>query len=315
LCLRVIRNSSETSINMKQIAPLSLLLSASLFLLFCFPVAAETLYTADLPSFSNSTINGVSTNRTVSVFASGYSGRVNQITWAQDGYLYAANTDLNRILKISSSGAVTTFASGDLLSNPTGIAFDSLGVMYVANYAFPTGGTVLKLLSDGSMSQFSVGTIGSGGGSLAFDNSGFLYAAAYVEGIVYRLNTDGQVSVFASGFSSPTGLAFDSHGDLYVANQTGSISRVIPNGTVSTFSSDTLLSGVNSVAFDSLDNLYVGNAGSGQILTVDSSGVATVYANGVGSVTGIAFVPEPSTYALLLFSGAASLWHLKRRKS
>ena len=46
------------------------------------------------------------------------------------------------------------------------------------------------------------------------------------------------VSTFASGFNQPDGLAFDSAGNLYVANVgNNTVSEVTPAGVVSTFAS------------------------------------------------------------------------------
>ena len=39
----------------------------------------------------------------------------------------------NSILKVDSSGNVTTFASGGLIGFPSGLAFDSSGILYVSD--------------------------------------------------------------------------------------------------------------------------------------------------------------------------------------
>ena len=52
-----------------------------------------------------------------------------------------------------------------------------------------------------------------------------------------KVTPAGVVSTFASGFNGPAGLAFDSAGNLYVANDDGTVSEVTPAGVVSTFAS------------------------------------------------------------------------------
>ena len=53
---------------------------------------------------------------------------------------------------------------------------------------------------------------------LAFDSSGNLYVAESGQNIVQKITPTGSRSTFASGLSTPQGLAFDSSGNLYVAN-------------------------------------------------------------------------------------------------
>jgi len=52
---------------------------------------------------------------------------------------------------------------------------------------------------------------------LAFDSGGNLYAANEAGGQVLRIDPSGQMSLFAGGLGCAQGLAFDSSGDLYVA--------------------------------------------------------------------------------------------------
>ena len=53
---------------------------------------------------------------------------------------------------------------------------------------------------------------------LAFDTSGNLYVANTLSNTIYKITPDGNVSTFASGLNGPMGLAFDNSCNLYVAN-------------------------------------------------------------------------------------------------
>jgi hypothetical protein len=65
---------------------------------------------------------------------------------------------------------------------------------------------------------------------------------------VIKITPQGDVSTLPTGFNGPTGLAFDSNGDLFVANSSGTtISEVTPDGSVSTFASG--LADPNCLAF------------------------------------------------------------------
>ncbi len=56
---------------------------------------------------------------------------------------------------------------------------------------------------------------------MAIDADGNLYGSRYGGGPVFKYNTEGEISIFADGFSDPNGLAFDSQGRLYIADNTG----------------------------------------------------------------------------------------------
>ena len=61
-------------------------------------------------------------------------------------------------------------------------------------------------------------------------------------GTITQITPGGAQSTFASGFSFPTGLAFNSAGNLFVADNTfGSITKITPGGAQSTF-----VSGLNN---------------------------------------------------------------------
>ena len=56
---------------------------------------------------------------------------------------------------------------------------------------------------------------------VAFDANGNLYEADEGSGSVFRFTPAGAKTTFASGFSTPADLAFDSSGNLFISNFTG----------------------------------------------------------------------------------------------
>jgi sugar lactone lactonase YvrE len=130
------------------------------------------------------------------------------------------------------------------------------------------------------------------------------------------------VNTFAStNLNVPTGLAFDSSGNLYAAN-TG-------NSTISKFNSSgvyqsNITSNLNSpigLAFDSSGNLYAANSTSKTISKFDSSGTfLTSWSTGATAIPKfLAFkpvtVPEPSTYALATIATGVMAYLARRRKA
>jgi streptogramin lyase len=158
------------------------------------------------------------------------------------------------LFRIDVNGELTEY-SGDI-TNPTGIAFDSNGQMFVSSRL---DGTVYRITPFKEAVPF-VGNLGIATG-IAFDRSGTMYVgdrtgtiykvneigeekswvqlepsvsayhlavgpddALYVTGptvtsfdSVWRIDQSGKVSAFYKGLGRPQGLAFDERGNLYLA--------------------------------------------------------------------------------------------------
>ena len=242
------------------------------------------------------------------------------ITFDSQGNLYESDDQNNSIIKISSDGNVSTFASGALFQNPSGIAFDSQGNLFVENYNWVNQTSVVKVTPQGTASQFA--SIQGGGSGLAIDSSDNLYAVNYAYGQIYKIDSSGNLSTFAStGISAPTSLVFNSAGELFAsfqgwANSSAQILKFEPNGTSSTFynfGSNPNGLGLNDLAFDSNDNLY---ARYGASIYKFQNGNISTFATGIqgGSGLTIGGVPEPSTYALFGL-GTIGMLVVMRRKS
>ena len=189
----------------------------------------------------------------------------------------------------SRTPTVSTFASG--FDSAAGMAFDSAGNLYVANFA---GDTVSKVTPTGVVSTFATGF--NRPSALAFD-AGNLYVANEYAGTVSKVTPAGVVSTFASGLDWPDALAFDA-GNLYVANYLNvgndlgnTVSEVTPAGVVSTFASG--FDGPEGLAFDSAGNLYVANGLvnvlSDTVSKVTPAGLVSTFAGGFLGPASLAF--------------------------
>jgi sugar lactone lactonase YvrE len=150
-------------------------------------------------------------------------------------------------------GTKATFASTNL-NNPTGLAFDTSGNLYVANFL---GNTISKFNSSGGYVSNISGLSGPVG--LAFDSTGILYVASGINTIGKFNASDTYIgSISDPNLNSPTGLAFDISGNLYASCYNTTISKFNSSGTyVSSINSH--LYNPNGLAFDSSGNLYVAN--------------------------------------------------------
>jgi DNA-binding beta-propeller fold protein YncE len=150
------------------------------------------------------------------------------------------------------------------LVQPDGLAVGEDNSIYVGRNFFTGVSDLLRITSSGDVAPIASFPTFIGG--LTLDSAGTLFGSLFASdgsASVFKIEA-GTVSTFASGLPccAAEGLAFSPSGDLYVANfNDGSISKVAPNGGVSTFLGG--LGGPFGVAFRG-NSLFVGdNANNG----------------------------------------------------
>lgn len=149
-----------------------------------------------------------------------------------DGNIYVTSFMDARVYRVTPAGAVTPFITAGL-TGPVGLAFDTSGNLYVANF----GGAAVKAFKPDGTPLTTWGAAGTLG-----------------------------------GLATPTGLAFDTAGNLYISEQNnGRVLRTPANG-VGTTTWVTLGGGsqANGLAFDSADNLYVADRNIGRVMKLQS---------------------------------------------
>jgi len=157
------------------------------------------------------------------------------------------------VWKISPKGETTPFLSN--VVNPTGIAFDPDGTMYVSS----RHDSNVYCISPFKEAEPFAKNLGIATG-IAFDKLGNLYVGDR-QGTVYQVSKKGVVTTFATLEPSVSAyhLAFGPDDYLYVTGPTASsyesISRINPSGEVSLFYSG--LGRPQGLAFDIDGNLYV----------------------------------------------------------
>jgi len=138
----------------------------------------------------------------VDAFGSLFVSRKSESSNASDGV----------ILKFTPDGRSSVFVSN--ISHPKGLAFDSLGNLYLA---YPDRDSILKFTPNGKQTTFV-----SGLGHpfrLAFDLFGNLFATDPAANSIFEISPSGVVITFFVSTSTTAGvkdLAFDSNGNLFV---------------------------------------------------------------------------------------------------
>jgi sugar lactone lactonase YvrE len=193
------------------------------------------------------------------------------------------------LFRIDINGEITEF-SGDI-TNPTGIAFDSRGQMFVTSRM---DGTVYRITPFKEAVAFAT-NLGIATG-ITFDRSDVMYVGDRT-GTIYKINGIGEETPWAQLEPSVSAyhLAVGPDDALYVSGPTvasfDSVMRVSPNGEVSLFYKG--LGRPQGMAFDSAGNLCVAASLRGRrgIVRITPDGKdAQMFVAGMNLV-GLAFSP------------------------
>jgi sugar lactone lactonase YvrE len=195
------------------------------------------------------------------------------------------------IFKIDTNYEIQPFLAD--IMNPTAIAFDRVGQMYVSSRHDEK---VYRVARNGTMSTYAEG-MGVATG-IAFDKSENLYVGDR-NGTIFKVAPDRQIFVFATLEPSVSAyhMAFSPSGDLFVTGPTTSsfdaVYRIDGHGTVATFYRG--LGRPQGLAFDIEGNLYVAASLSGKrgIVKITAESKASLEVAGTGLV-GLAFAPGRS---------------------
>ena len=249
------------------------------------------------------------------------------------GIMYVADTGNNIIRKITVDGVVTTVAGiagvpGSLdgaaaaatFTNPSGVALDGAGNIYVADSGnhkirkISLAGIVTTIAgSDWEDPQFAGRirikiTTGSLPVAMAFDAAGNIYVADPGVRVIRKIAVSGTQTKFdfATSSLSPRALVADAQGNVYAAISCG-IVKITAGGTIVDFVGMQDTCGTNDglgniarfqdpsgLALDTLGNLYVADTGNHTIRKVTPAGAVTTIAGRAG-VGGLVFGNLPGT--------------------
>lgn len=242
------------------------------------------------------------------------------------GNVFVADTNNNAIRKITAQGVVTTLAGGNgkgtsdgtgtaaKFHEPRGLAIDSSGTLYVADYE---NQLVRKVSSAGVVTTLAGGAdiIGSTDGQgtaarfmalqgIAVDGAGNVYVTESGNRNVRKITASGLVTTLTTGtgnFGEPRGIAVDASGNLYVGDYGSNVVRkVTSTGTISTHAgtsptagstdgttSSALFNAPSGVAMDSAQNLYVADTLNNTVRKISPTGTVTTLAGLAGRTSSV----------------------------
>ncbi len=251
------------------------------------------------------------------------------------GNLFVADFANNTIRKITPDGIVSTIAgaagvegyvdgvgSAARFNQPTGIAVDKIGNVYVGdsnNYVIrkiTSAGVVSTLAGQARVSGSSDGTGAAAHfkytRALAVDANGNVYVADALNNSIRKITPIGEVTTFAgcstcnpgsadgmgsaARFYEPSALAIDDAGNLYVAGSfNGTVRKITSDGFVSTLAGDPGAIGSTDgpassarfyspqgIAVDRTGNIYVSDTSNQTLRKISPAGFVTTLAGAVG---------------------------------
>lgn len=211
------------------------------------------------------------------------------------GNLFVSEMQTAKIHKISPSGVVTTFAGTGSLLPLTGVGADGTG----------TGASFVYITC------------------MAFDPAGNIYVAdGYSTARIRKISPSGVTTTLSSTFNRILGMVFDTSGNLFFTSggeirklTSGGVSTVIAGrsavpGNVDGTGSAAVFAKPSGITIDPAGNLYVADAGNGNIRKITPVGVVTTLAGTTlaqGSPGATGYADAAGTAALFLAPDAITI--------
>jgi len=296
--------------------------------------AVGNLYVAD---YSDNLIRKINSAGVVSTLAGGFNGPGGLAVDAQ-GNVFVADVNNNVVEKITPSGLVSIFSDGQGdptcrncphgFFQPSAVATSpstfSNQFVLVADYG---NHQVVFLGSDGTALSADLGDGGFSPRGIAIDLAGNQYATDPPNNRIFSLRTETTLAGsgnagaangtgLAASFNSPTGIATDAQGNIYVGDTGNNLVRkVTPAGVVTTLAGSGAQGSANGrdtlasfnqpygLALDPFGVIYLADAGNNLIRKIVPGGytispalpAGLVFDSTTGTISGTATVLSPPT--------------------
>jgi uncharacterized protein (TIGR03437 family) len=274
------------------------------------------------------------------------------------GNLFISDEGLNVVLRLDAATGVLTVVAGNgtygssgdggpatsaQLANPSSVAVDAAGNLYIAQINYPrirkvSNGTITTVAGIGSYGYNgdnipAVNAQLSGPRGVAVDSAGNLYIADYGNSLIRKVSNGVITSVAGTGVAGyngdngpvarvqlkyPAGVTVDASGNLYIADTGNCRIRQVSNGVMATVAGSAAygyagdngpavnaqLNFPNGVGVDSAGNLYIADTLNYVVRKVSDGLITTVAGSGWWGLGGD---NGPATGALLSYTYGVAL--------
>ncbi|MDO1501737.1 T9SS type A sorting domain-containing protein [Winogradskyella maritima] len=178
----------------------------------------------------------------------------------------------------------------------------------------------ITLVASLSMATFSfsqtVSTVNEGNfyDSIAQDSQGIIYCSDFPNGSVYKYDTSGNVTVFASGFTNPNGVAVNGQDEIFICDATANtVSKYAASGNLlTTYSTDINnptgiknIPGTTDMLIVEYNNNTLKQLASDGTVTTLFSGAPLNGPSGIAFVNGETFISNYNNRMIMKFEGGA----------
>ena len=161
----------------------------------------------------------------------------------------------------------STYSTG---SSPGGIAIDSAGNIYTANY---DSNNVSKITPAGVSSI--LGTTDDAPYGITIDSAGNIYTANAYSCNVSKITPAGITTILGTTDITPNGITIDSVGNIYTSNSnSNNVSKITPEGVSSIIG--TTGDFPIGITIDSVGNIYTVNYNSNNVSKITPAGVSSI---------------------------------------
>ena len=213
------------------------------------------------------------------------SNSATSMTFDSSGNAYVVSSVAGTVTKITPSGTATVLGFTGL-SSPAGVAVDSSGNVYVADYG---NSRIEELSTAGVQSQYMSFYLPR---AIAIDPSGNVYIGNATNGSIYEYTSAGSpIASWGTGLAFPYGIALDSSGNLYVSDTNNNrVVEITPSNVQTTIGPN--FSAPAGIAVDSSGNVYEGDTNNHVVTKIAPNGNTTIVSTGF--MTGGAVGVDPS---------------------
>jgi sugar lactone lactonase YvrE len=150
---------------------------------------------------------------------------------------------------------------------------------------------------------------------LTFGADGLLYVSSRYDGVIYQVTANGNAGVYCEGMGIATGIAFDTHGNLFVGDRSGTIFKISPDRQIYVFTTLEPSISAYHLAFGPDQCLYVTGPTTSSfdnVYRVNPAGEVDVFYRGLGRPQGIAFDGKGNLYVCASHRGRRGVVKLTR---